>query len=236
MQTEHLKPAERSLLAQSFLFLGAAPSSLDTTLQSNGCELCLYQKGDTIFHATQFKHSLGFLLSGSIDVSRPDEQRQTNLSTIEKGHYFGAAAVFSADEEYVTLLVARKPCRILFFAQSLLESLMQQDFCITRNYIGFLTGRIRFLNEKIHALTAGSPEQALALSLLRRAVQTGGVLTVQLDGSLSHLAEQLNIGRASLYRALDALCADGIISRDKKSITILKPEALSDISYVRREP
>lgn len=235
MQPECLKRSERTQLADSLLFLGATQASLDSCLRSDGCELCVYQKGDTIFHTKHFKHSLGYLLSGRIAVSRPDEQRRTSLSTIEKGHFFGAAAVFSPDAEYVTLLVAQKPCRVLFFEQQLLESLMREDFAITKNYIAFLTGRIRFLNGKIQALTAASPEQALALYLTSRMAEKDGVFAVEPDGSLSQLAEQLNIGRASLYRAFDALCTEKVIARHKKLIVILRPDALSDITTIRRE-
>ncbi|ODU56133.1 MAG: hypothetical protein ABT01_04540 [Clostridium sp. SCN 57-10] len=236
MQAERLKHNERVQIADSLLFSGATQASLDACLRSDGCELCVYQKGDTIFHTNHFRHSLGYLLSGRIGVSRPDEQRRTSLSTIDKGHFFGAAAVFSPDAEYVTLLVAQKPCRVLFFEQQLLESLMREDFAVTKNYIAFLTGRIRFLNEKIQALTAGSPEQTLALYLTSRMAETDGVFSVELNGSLSQLAEQLNIGRASLYRAFDMLCTEQVIARDKKLIMILRPDALSDITTTRREP
>ena len=40
------------------------------------------------------------------------------------------------------------------------------------------------------------------------------------------LAESLDLGRSSLYRAMDALEADGILKKDKKLLTILDMDAL----------
>jgi DNA-binding IclR family transcriptional regulator len=45
---------------------------------------------------------------------------------------------------------------------------------------------------------------------------------------MTALAHALDIGRASLYRAFDALEKDGAISRDGKSIKILVPELLDN--------
>ena len=49
---------------------------------------------------------------------------------------------------------------------------------------------------------------------------------VSLNISLSQLAKSLNLGRASLYRAMEKMEQDQIISRDKKTICILDRQAL----------
>ena len=90
------------------------------------------------------------------------------------------------------------------------------------NYIGFLGGRIRFLNRKIGYLTAGSAERRLALYLASL-----GPGEVRLSIPFSALSELLDIGRASLYRALDRLEADGqIVRHGGRSLTVVNPEAL----------
>ena len=43
---------------------------------------------------------------------------------------------------------------------------------------------------------------------------------------MNSLCEMLNLGRASLYRAVDKLEADGCIKRNGKQITIINKELL----------
>ena len=47
---------------------------------------------------------------------------------------------------------------------------------------------------------------------------------------LSRLAELLGLGRASLYRAFDALCAAGAIEKKQKNITIKDRAYLARVS------
>ena len=96
---------------------------------------------------------------------------------------------------------------------------MRRDFSITENYIRYLAGRVWFLNETISNLTAGTVEQRLAGFLLER--PASGI-----PSSMAGLARQLNVGRASLYRAMDALEAEGLIRRDGKTLTVLDWEGL----------
>ena len=101
--------------------------------------------------------------------------------------------------------------------------LLEQDKSFLYHYLGFLSGRICYLNRKIRYLTAGSAERRLALYLSSFQKDT-----VELDASLSSLSELLDIGRASLYRAFDSLQSDGIITRDGDRITVLSRDALDN--------
>ncbi|MBQ5661825.1 MAG: winged helix-turn-helix domain-containing protein, partial [Clostridia bacterium] len=47
-----------------------------------------------------------------------------------------------------------------------------------------------------------------------------------LNTSITSLSELLDIGRASLYRAFDKLCEDGLIEKDGRRIRIPDTEAL----------
>ena len=101
------------------------------------------------------------------------------------------------------------------------------------SFLAFQSNKIVYLNKKINAFTAGGAERRLSLFLLDNAVD--GVYSA--DVSMSALAEMLDIGRASLYRAFDALESAGCIERrDKKTIIInqaLISEKYSDRSTNR---
>ncbi len=129
----------------------------------------------------------------------------------------------------MTVLTAASDCRIVFFPRELLVTLTQEVHDIALNYIRFLTGRVRFLNDKIQGLVSGSAEAALRQYLLQNTEAYGDKHIVRLPGSISALAETLNIGRASLYRAFESLERAGIIKKTGKEIEIISPDGLSII-------
>ena len=69
------------------------------------------------------------------------------------------------------------------------------------------------MNRKITAFTAGSAKERLILYLLHLPLGSDG--SWELDVSYGALSEQLGVGRASLYRAMDSLCEAGYIERNK---------------------
>ena len=96
---------------------------------------------------------------------------------------------------------------------------------VGRNYVAYLSERIRFLSAKIDALTAGPALRKAAQYLLSR--QDGE--TAELDCSITDLACRLGVSRASLYRALDGLEAAGSIARKGRRVRILDQTALQEL-------
>ena len=93
------------------------------------------------------------------------------------------------------------------------------------NYVKFLTQRIHFLNQKIRYLTAGSAERRLALYLLSEIPEENVPVTLPI--SAVSLADLLDLGRASLYRAIDQLTEDGFLIRNGHEYRLLQRDKLS---------
>ena len=163
---------------------------------------------------------VGLLLSGKASVHTTDPSRRALLRILCKGDMFGLAGIFS-DEPEMSKIYADGVCKCVFFSKKSVSRLLERSDDFRRNYIGFLSNRIRFLNRKITYLTAGSGERRLALYLL--SFETREVV---LNASISSLSDLLNLGRASLYRAFDKLCEDGYLLKDGKRLTLLNPEAM----------
>ena len=85
------------------------------------------------------------------------------------------------------------------------------------SYIAFLSGRIQFLNRKIDSFTTNSAEDAVWRWLTAHGDAEG---VVMVEGGLARLARELSIGRATLYRSLTQLEADGRIVKDGARIMI----------------
>jgi hypothetical protein len=102
-----------------------------------------------------------------------------------------------------------------------LETIIGNDANVAHDYIIFLSDKICFLNRKIIAFTAKNADAALAGFLLEGA---GAEDTVSLN--MTRVASTLDIGRTTLYRAMDALMRDGCIAYDGREIRILDREKL----------
>lgn len=171
-----------------------------------------------IYDEGHFRRAIGFVLSGKVAVLKPGGLL---LNRLQPGDCFGAAAMFSPIAEYVTTIRAESACTIGFLDEGQLTAIFREAPQVAINYITFLSGRIQFLNRKIDSFTQSSTEQTLSHWLQSHA-GAGGQVVVQ--GGLSQLARQLHMGRASLYRGLDAMESRGEIAREGNHITLLNPE------------
>ena len=88
---------------------------------------------------------------------------------------------------------------------------------IAVNYISFLSDRIRFLNRRIDAFSAGSAVQKLYEYL---AEMTDGEKSVTLSFGMAELARRLKMGRSSLYRSLEVLQENGLVTRCNNTFTV----------------
>lgn len=208
-----LSQEERSLLERTFLFRGAPEALILRALEDPRCQVMEAKRGEVIYTPHQFQRCLGVLLSGRVQVSKG----AMLLSRLDSGDLFGAAALFNTREDYAVTLTARSSCRLLLLPQPLVEELLGESSLLAVNYIRYLSGRIRFLDRKLESLLAGGTAQKLSHFLLDQ--ERDG--TVVLEGSLTALAAHLNVSRASLYRALDALTEQGIVEREERTIRIL---------------
>lgn len=198
------------------LFQNLTQETVLETLNTHGNGILSFLDGEQMHKHDQ----VGFLLDGHAEVQTTDESRRVLLRFLGVGDAFGLASLFT-DESEVSKIYAHGTCRCVFFSKQAISHLLEVSDQFRKNYIGFLSSRIRFLNRKITYLTAGSAERRLALYLL--SLGTG---EVELKESIASLSDLLNLGRASLYRAFDKLCEDGYLLKDGRRLIIRNSEAM----------
>ena len=207
-----LTPEQLEQLSRCFLLEGIPPERLEPMAAGLAAER--YPAGAVIYSPARFRKAMGVVLEGRLAVLKGKELL---LNTLGPGQCFGVAALFCPAEDYVTTVQARAPSVVVFLPDQWLVELFGAFPQTSVAYITFLSQRIRFLNRKIDSFTAPTAQEALYRHLL--AAEENGV--VEVTGGYSQLARGLNMGRASLYRALDALEEEGRIRRDGKVIYLL---------------
>ena len=162
------------------------------------------------------------LLSGRAEVFSKDEGRHTLIRVLSAGDVFGVAGLFSGAEKVSRIITTTRSSLLLIPKQSIISAVQSnQDFAVA--YFSFLERRIAFLNQRIAAFTAGKSERKLAIFLCSLSDEE----SFEISGiPFSSIAKQLDIGRASLYRAITVLEEDGLIRAGAKSIEVLNRSSL----------
>lgn len=208
------------LIAKNPIFQSIPLGVLQPLLEQE-VQLGCFKKGEVIYSPDSFEESMGLFLKGSAVAEK--NNGSVILNTFSPGSCFGVASLFSRSRRYVTTVKAQSDCLVAFFSGDSMTRLFREEPQISLNYIAFLASRIHFLNRKIDQFTAVSAEDKVALWLLEQAEQEN---PFQLSVSYAKLADMLDLGRSSLYRALDALEAAGILHKDGKLLTVLNMEKL----------
>ena len=211
-QKTELTHDDFSVLSHFFLFADGDAAFLEKALCDSDTKLLIHPKGTNIEDA-----GLGLILDGKIEA-RQSEAGALLLRDLHAGDVFGIANVFR-DDAPISSLIAKEKTRVLYLSRDFLAQEMAQNPKLMESYICFLEGRIAFLNRRIANLTKNSTEDALLTLLLEEAK---GNTNFTLDSSIQTLSRKLNISRASLYRAFDALIEKGFIQKNGKTITIEK--------------
>lgn len=215
----HMVNNIKKVLAKCRLFEGCSPSLLDTVLKKSVVRD--FEFGDLILSNTSESKNIGVLVSGSAFVHSHDGGKSVLLRKLYAGDLFGVATLFDSENKSISHITAGKSCRVLLIKSESVRFLLENDNEFMYSYISFLSERIKFLNRKILYYTAGSAERRLALYLM-----SFNADTVLPDLPMNALAELLDMGRASLYRAFDRLTEDGFITRNENIINIIDREKM----------
>lgn len=195
------------IISQIFLFSGVErnfkPEELGNTVK--------FKSGMSIYECDDYPKAIAVLLKGKAEAF---SQSNTALKIFETGSVFAVSAVFANEKTYVSRIVAKNDCEVLFIGEERLTELFKEYPKTAVNYISFLSEKIRFLNKKISLFTQDSVESKVYCFLLNRNSEE------KLNMSL--LSKTLGIGRTSLYRALNGLEEKNVIVRKDGKVSVLK--------------
>ena len=220
-----MKQAYKRIILSQKLFDGCNCEMIDDIILSSGTLLC-FRSGEAM---ETDERAVGILLSGRGVIYSSDQGRQTLLRFISPGDAVGVAGLFAEAAPNTRICACGDGKSEMFFVgRKAFEQLMavETDGRFRSNLIKFLSDRVTFLNTKIDCVTGGSAERRLVMFIKNSPQSPDG--KIELGMSMTALAHALDIGRASLYRAFDALAEEGIISRDGKTVVIRSPEALDN--------
>ena len=98
------------------------------------------------------------------------------------------------------------------YIKSVIDKGYTEESLSLNTFISFLSSRIRFLNEKLSFMMQDSAEARLYAYLHKR----GGY-----EGKMTALADALCIGRTTLYRTLENLEQNNLITRKGTKVKVI---------------
>ena len=206
-------------LKQHPMFSALTEADVKAYFSDECAEIKAFAPKQIAYSSSAERVRVGILLSGR---ARVETEAQALLKSLRVGELFGIANLYAENEPFPTSIVTTAEAKILFLDGEAVKRLIEEVPSVRRAYLAFQSGRIVYLNRKIATLTAGSAERRLAVFLLD--YEQDGVFIPPCP--MNRLAELLGIGRASLYRAIDALCAEGLIEKQGKNIHLRNKDAL----------
>lgn len=193
-------------LKNLFLFKGIT-ESIDYSAIG---ETAVFKKGEVIYSQNNYKRALAVMLKGKAEAQETSEGGA--LCTFQENSVFAATAVFCGEQNYISRIVAKTDCEILFISEEELTKIFAAHPKTAVNYITFLNQKIRFLNQKISVYSSASAEAKVLKYFTANSGQ---------KCNFSAVAETLKIGRTSLYRALNALEEKNLIVRNDGKVCVL---------------
>ena len=200
----------KEILAGTKLFKNMSEQDIWKILKQPGCRVITAEKDEELFFDAAY-----VILEGIICIEkRAADQRALIMSKAAPPAAINLAAAFSHNGS-LSRLFAEERCTALQISGDVIRKAIAAGGTFPLNIMEFLVDRVAFLNKKITAFAGYSSESKLNMYLTDN-TENGKVRIA----SYTELAEVLGVGRASLYRSLDALEAKGVIKRKGRTIEI----------------
>ncbi len=206
------------------LFTGVPISHISEYLTADVTRISEFTPNTVAYSSESETRQVAFILCGTAKVYMGNSEESAFMRTLTAGDAFGVANLYDEDDPFPSYIITASNVKILFIEGEIFKKFIECNSTATKNYLSFLSKKIVYLNKKLATLTAGSAEKKLACYILEH--NTDRIFS---PPSLCELADILQMGRASLYRAIDSLEENGMIERKGKKILVLDMEKLKNI-------
>ncbi|MBP5255923.1 MAG: Crp/Fnr family transcriptional regulator [Clostridia bacterium] len=160
---------------------------------------------------------LGYIVSGKAEVLRGGD-RKVVINVLSRGDFFGMADLGQKNAAGAEIR-AKLPCGIIFVPGDAVTGFVRSEPEFAAAYVGLISSKLRFLSRRVKLYSSESATSRLA----------GFMLAVR-ETSLpvAELGRRLDLGRTSLYRALEMLEKAGALKKEGKKIDVLDPSVLGN--------
>jgi CRP-like cAMP-binding protein len=213
------------------LFVDISKEEIQRILSCSKSGVKTYTEGSYIFMQGEKPEKLFLLLEGEIQICKDfSSGKRSVLYMIEPGNVFGEIFLFGDKKQYWYGAVATVKVQVLEipweFFYHFCSNACDHHKQLTRNMLEILSENNFKITRKLQIVSTSSLRERLAIWLMD-AMDDKGV--VRLTMNREQLADFLGVARPSLSRELMRMQKEGLLTVDKKQITVCDKEAVENL-------
>lgn len=222
--------------SQSPLFKYLTLDQVRHFLQNATTSIQEYKKNAFIAIAGEPMEGIGILLSGHAHLTRENILGQRSIMTdLKSPQMFGEVLLFTDNPCWPATIQTTTSCLVLFLPSTAFTELIpgsqpyQTQLLI--NLLHDLSEKALLLTRKVHYLTLKGMREKIFAYLIDLYKQQNKANPLLVPHSRQEMADVLNVSRTALSRELGRLSKEGILSFDKKKVTLLDLDTISDYEF-----
>lgn len=216
------------LLSQCPLFRGITQGQAEELFSKIQVKIKRYQKNEIVAFAGENVENLYVILKGSVKGEMIDYSGKTlKIEDIEAPRPLASAFMFGKEKCFPVTVTANEEVEMLLVSIPDFLKLLQLNTQILLNYLNTISTRAQFLSQKLHFLGFKTIREKIAHFLLQQAGDT--LHSVELQTTQNQLADMFGVTRPSLARVFGEMQKEGLISANKKTISIMDKTKLNQL-------
>ena len=188
----------------------------------------IIDKGKTVARqGDEIKH-LYLLVKGIVRTEMiTQEGNSLEIEFIDAVRPLAPAFVFAQNNRFPVDVITIEECHFLLIPKEVWLSEMMSNETLLTNFLKLNSNMTVFLSQKLQMISIKSIKGKLSLFILENTTDKKNSFT--LKRNRTQLAEYFGVQRPSLARTMSELVDKGIISIDKREVTVLKRHELKKI-------
>lgn len=187
-------------------------------------------RGEVLFCEKDRVDKIYLVLDGKVTMYRMSEEGQKRVIYILGRESFINEDIFDNLPASISCQAFEDSCILYFFKDDLLE-IMSADFKLNPIIINSMTRKIRRLYRQLKNTVPLKMDKKLAAKLWKLSrdygIKTTGGTLIDLNISITYLADMLGSTRETVSRCINAFERKGMIKFRNKKIVVADPEELS---------
>ncbi|MEZ5105548.1 MAG: Crp/Fnr family transcriptional regulator [Draconibacterium sp.] len=216
------------LLTQCPVFISLSEDEVKSLLKQIHYQIKSFSKNEVIITAGEQATHLYIIVSGSVKGEMIDYSGKTiKIEDIEAPKPLATAFLFGKENKFPVTVTANNKGKILAIPVPEFLKLLQLNTQILRNYLNIISTRAQFLSQKLHFLSFKTIKEKIAHFLLQQAGEK--FHSIELKSTQQQLADLFGVTRPSLARVLGEMQKDGLITLEKKTVTLVNKPLLNNL-------
>lgn len=218
-----------NIISNSPFFRGLNAQEVEAILSKVSHSIKSFAKGQTIAQREEEVKNLCIVVAGSVKGEMVDfSGRILKIEEMMAPQPIAHAFLFGEKNRYPVDVIALEDSKILFIPRLEVIKMLQQNDIILRNYLNAISNRAQFLSNKLWFLSFKTIKEKVAHYFLGLS-HSESKTTIILPKSHQELAEFFGVTRPSLARVFSEMQEEGIISVNRREVTIINRNKLLEM-------